>query len=60
MGIRLTALTVEAAADLLSRAGGEAVTAADIEADLAAGAPANSDGTINLVHYAAWLVKNEH
>jgi len=26
-----------------------------IEEDLAAGAPTNADGTINLVHYAAWL-----
>ncbi len=26
-----------------------------IEADLEAGAPRNADGTINLVHYAAWL-----
>ena len=26
-----------------------------LEQDLAAGAPANPDGTINLVHYAAWL-----
>ena len=25
--------------------------------DLAAGAPANPDGTVNLVHYAAWLNK---
>lgn len=23
--------------------------------DMATGAPANADGTINLVHYAAWL-----
>lgn len=28
-----------------------------LEADIAAGAPTNADGTINLVHYAAWLVK---
>jgi hypothetical protein len=28
-----------------------------LEADRAAGAPANPDGTVNLVHYAAWLVK---
>ena len=27
------------------------------EADVAAGAPTNADGTINLAHYAAWLVK---
>jgi hypothetical protein len=26
-----------------------------IEADLEAGAPANADGTMNFVHYAAWL-----
>ena len=26
-----------------------------IEEDLAAGAPRNDDGTINLVHYGAWL-----
>jgi hypothetical protein len=25
--------------------------------DVAAGAPTNADGTINLVHFAAWLVK---
>lgn len=28
-----------------------------LEADIAAGAPTNADGTINLVHYAAWLNK---
>ena len=28
-----------------------------LEADIEAGAPTNADGTINLVHYAAWLVK---
>jgi hypothetical protein len=26
-----------------------------LDEDLAAGAPTNDDGTINLVHYAAWL-----
>ncbi len=26
-----------------------------LEEDLADGAPTNTDGTINLVHYAAWL-----
>ena len=26
-----------------------------LRADIAAGAPTNADGTINLVHYAAWL-----
>ena len=26
-----------------------------VEADIADGAPTNPDGTVNLVHYAAWL-----
>jgi hypothetical protein len=28
-----------------------------IDADVANGAPTNADGTINLVHYGAWLVR---
>jgi hypothetical protein len=50
-------LTVADAAALLTRAAGQLITAAMLEADRAAGAPANSDGTLNLVHYAAWLVR---
>jgi len=42
---------------LLSRAGGQPVTLDMLEADIAAGAPTNADGTMNLLHYAAWLVK---
>ncbi len=50
-------LTVADAARLLTRAAGQPVTAEMLQADLDAGAPTNADGTINLVHYAAWLVK---
>ena len=52
-----TSLTVADAARLLTRASGHTVTQAMIDADLAAGVPVNADGTINLVHYAAWLVR---
>jgi hypothetical protein len=52
-----TALPVADAARLLSAAGGQRVTAEMIQADVDAGAPTNGDGTINLVHYSAWLVK---
>ncbi len=52
-----TALTVADAARLLTKVGSQPVTIAMLEADLAAGAPANADGSINLVHYAAWLVR---
>ena len=55
--LRPTSLTVADAARLLTKVGGQPVTIAMVEGDLAAGAPANADGTINLVHYAAWLLK---
>jgi hypothetical protein len=51
------ALALPDAARLLTKAGGAPVTEEMLQADLGAGAPENADGTINLVHYAAWLVK---
>ena len=56
-GLDPTALALADAARLLARVGGQPITEAMISDDLASGAPANPDGTINLVHYAAWLVK---
>lgn len=52
-----TALALSDAARLLSRLGGQPVTEETLREDVANGAPTNSDGTLNLVHYAAWLVK---
>ena len=52
-----TRLTMEQAAKLLSAATKVRVPVEQIATDLEAGAPQNSDGTINLMHYAAWLVK---
>lgn len=51
------ALRVADAAALLSKVGGERITEAMIRENIRAGAPTNADGTINLVHYAAWLVE---
>jgi len=56
-GMRITALSVADVAALLTRVGGKPVTAEMIREDVAAGAPQNPDGTINLVQYAAWLVR---
>jgi len=56
-GLNPAALRVEDAAKVLSRVGGKPVTADQLEADIDAGAPTNADGSVNLVHYAAWLVK---
>jgi len=51
------ALSIDEAARLLSAAGQIQITAEMITLDIDAGAPTNGDSTINLVHYAAWLVK---
>lgn len=50
-------LTPEQAAKLLSAAAKIRVPPEQIAQDLEAGAPRNADGTISLVHYAAWMVK---
>lgn len=51
------ALSVADAARVLTRLGGGEVTEAMLIADIEAGAPTNADGSVNLVHYAAWLVR---
>jgi hypothetical protein len=55
--VRLTALPVEQAVALLRRAGSQRLTIEVMHADLAAGAPTNADGTVNLITYGAWLVR---
>ena len=51
MSIDPNRLTVEDASQLLS------VSPQQIALDVEAGLPMNPDGTINLVHYTAWLIK---
>ena len=51
------ALRLEDMARLLSAAGPKAVTLEMLQADIDAGSPTNADGTMNLVQYVAWLVK---
>lgn len=50
-------MTVADAARVLTHIGSSPVTDEMLKGDIDAGAPTNADGTINLVHYAAWLVK---
>jgi hypothetical protein len=49
-------MTTQQLADFLTKVGPTPVTVEEIESDLAAGAPKNDDGTMSLLHYAAWLV----
>ena len=51
------ALPIPEAARVLSRLSGRPLTEAELQSDIEAGAPTNADGTLNLVLYAAWLVR---
>ncbi|MEQ8789492.1 MAG: hypothetical protein RIC55_24570 [Pirellulaceae bacterium] len=55
--INPAALALADAARLLAKVGGPSITEAMLRDDVESGAPTNADGTLNLVHYAAWLVK---
>jgi hypothetical protein len=51
------ALRLEDLARILSAAGPRPITVELLQADIDAGAPTNADGTLNLVHYVAWVIK---
>ena len=57
--LKLTALQPEMLVNILRGAGSRLITAETLAADFAAGAPRNEDGTVNLIEYAAWLLKGE-
>lgn len=57
--LKITALQPELLVNILKGAGSRLISAELLVADFAAGAPRNEDGTINLVEFAAWLVKGE-
>lgn len=52
-----TRLSPAQLAALLTNVGGEEVTEADVLEDVADGAPTNPDGTLALVVYGAWILK---
>lgn len=52
-----TAIPLGDAARLLSKVGGQTVSDDMLQTDVDLGAPTNPDGTLNLLHYAAWLVQ---
>jgi hypothetical protein len=51
-----TALALPDAVRLLTAVGQSGVTVEMLEGDVAAGAPTNPNGTINLVTYTAWML----
>lgn len=57
--LKLTALPPEMLVRLLKQTGSRQISAETLAADFAAGAPKNEDGTVNLIEYAAWIVKGD-
>lgn len=57
--LKFTALQPDMLVNILRRAGSRTISAESLAADFEAGAPRNEDGTVNLIEYAAWLVKGE-
>ena len=51
------ALSIPDLVKIMRSAGSRHVSEENIRKDISAGAPVNPDGTVNIVHYAAWLVK---
>ena len=56
-GLNPQTLRLDDLARILSASGLRQVTVEMLQEDLDDGAPKNADGTVNLVHYTAWLVK---
>ena len=55
--LNLQSLLLADAARVLTASGTQPVTVEMLRADIEAGAPTNPDGTVNLVAFAAWLVR---
>ena len=57
--LRLTALQPDMLINLHKGAGSRLISAELLAADFEAGASRNEDGTINLIEFAAWIVKGD-
>ena len=52
-------LTKEEVYTILKSAGSRTVTPEGIDADIEAGAPVNEDGRMDIIAYAAWILRRE-
>jgi len=55
--VTINSLPIKDAATAISNAYQTRITSEQIEADVAAGAPTNADGTLDVVSYVAWLLQ---
>ena len=51
------ALTKEQVVTVLKHSGSRTISLAALEADIEGGAPLNEDGTMDIIAYAAWILK---
>ncbi len=52
-----TALSKDTLVRALKMAGSRTISQEQLEADILADAPVNEDGTMNIIAYAAWILK---
>lgn len=55
--LSLTALSVPDVVRLLVKSGARNINEEKVRSDIESGAPVNADGTMNVVHYTAWLAR---
>ena len=53
------AMSEKQLAELLTKTGGRTISPEAIAKDVRDGAPTNGDGSLNLIHYAAWLAATD-
>ena len=53
----LLALTPDQVVDVLIKSGFRGMTLELLHSDFDAGAPRNANGSVNLIHYMAWILK---
>lgn len=51
------ALTKEEVVTVLRHSGSRTISKEALEADIESGAPVNEDGTVDIIAYAAWILK---
>ena len=55
--LKITAIDQDKLIEILRKSGSRETSPEVLAADIAAGAPVNEDETINMIEYAAWLLK---
>ena len=55
--MKITAIKQDKLLEILRRSGSREVSAETIADDIATGAPVSENGTINMIEYAAWLLR---